>query len=101
MAIERDIDGVGYVFETDYGEDVQVARIVVRCSAGGAAGLFLVQADGSLESAEDLEGFGPNPAALDGVWPEPPEELIEDARRMAERKLGKLATQASDEESHS
>lgn len=86
MAIECEIQGQSYVFEADYGEEAETARIIVRCAAGGPEGLFLVQADGSLEPADDLDGFGPNPVASDGLWPVPPEELIEDARRIAEQK---------------
>lgn len=86
MAIESEIKGQTYIFEADYGEEAETARIIVRCAAGGPEGLFLVQADGSLEPADDLDGFGPNPVATDGLWPMPPDELIEDARRIAEQK---------------
>jgi hypothetical protein len=86
MAIECEIQGHIYVFEVDYGEETETARIIVRCAAGGTEGLFLVQADGSLESGDDLSGFGPNPVAEDGLWPLPPEEAIEDARHIAAQK---------------
>ncbi|WP_295389346.1 hypothetical protein [uncultured Thiodictyon sp.] len=86
MAYECVIDGQIYVFEAQYGEELETSRIIVRCAAGGPEGLFLVQRDGALEPADDLPGFGPNPVAVDGVWPLPPAQAIDDARRMAERK---------------
>ncbi len=86
MAVEREIAGHSYVFDVDYGEEAAAARIIVRCADGGTEGLFLVFADGSLEPADDLPGFGPNPASRSGLWPEPPEELIADARKIAELK---------------
>lgn len=86
MAYECVIDGHTYVYEADYGEETETARIIVRSAAGGPEGLFLVQSDGSVEAEEDLPGFGSNPVAEDGRWPPPPAELIEDAQRMAERK---------------
>jgi hypothetical protein len=86
MARECEIAGHSYVFDVDYGEELTASRIVVRCADGGTEGLFLVHQDGSLEPADDLPGFGPNPATADGLWPLPPEELIRDARRIAEAK---------------
>ena len=86
MAYECVIDGHTYVFEADYGEELETARIIVRSAAGGPEGLFFVQRDGALEAADDLPGFGPNPVAADGVWPLPPAQAIEDAQRMAEQK---------------
>jgi hypothetical protein len=86
MAIERDIRGQSYVFEVDYGEELDCARIIVRCSAGGPEGLYFVYADGSMEPAKGRGGFGPNPAHSEGIWPQPPAELIADARRIAQRK---------------
>ena len=86
MAYERVIQGHSYVFDVDYGEEVETARIIVRCADGGPEGLFLVQRDGALEPADDLPGFGANPAAADGLWPFPPEEAIADARHIAEHK---------------
>jgi hypothetical protein len=65
---------------------LETARIIVRSAEGGTEGLFLVQRDGTAEPADDLPGFGPNPAAEDGLWPLPPAELIEDARRIADAK---------------
>lgn len=86
MAYECVIEGHTYVFEADYGEELETARIIVRCADGGPEGLFFVQRDGTLEAADDLPGFGPNPAAPDGLWPLPPEAAIEDARHIAEQK---------------
>lgn len=86
MAIESDIRGQSYVFEVDYGEEPDCARIIVRCGAGGPEGLYFVYADGSMEPARGRGGFGPNPAHPEGVWPRPPAELIADARRIARRK---------------
>ena len=88
MARECEIAGHSYVFDVDYGEELAASRIIVRSAEGGSEGLFLVYQDGSLEPADDLPGFGPNPATADGLWPEPPEELIEDARRIARMKGG-------------
>jgi hypothetical protein len=86
MAYERVIHGHTYVFDVDYGEELEAARIIVRSADGGPEGLFLVQRDGSLEPADDLPGFGANPVTEDGLWPEPPDEAIADARRIAEQK---------------
>jgi hypothetical protein len=86
MAIECTIDGHEYVFDVDYGEEALVARIVVRSAEGGPEGLWLVDREGELEAAEDMPGFGPNPASGDGTWPEPPRELVRDARRIARAK---------------
>ncbi len=86
MAIETDLSGQSYVFEVDYGEEPDCARIIVRCGAGGPEGLFFVFADGSVEPAKGRGGFGPNPVHPEGRWPRPPAELIADARRIARRK---------------
>ena len=86
MAIEIDIHGQSYVFDVDYGEEPDCARIIVRCGAGGPEGLYFVFADGSLEPAKGRGGFGPNPAHPEGIWPRPPAELIADAQRIARRK---------------
>jgi hypothetical protein len=86
MAYECVIAGHTYIFEADPGEELETARIIIRCADGGPEGLYFVQRDGSLEPADDLPGFGPNPATLDGIWPLPPLEAIESARRMAEQK---------------
>lgn len=86
MAFETRIAGHTYVFDVDYGEESEVARIIVRSAEGGPEGLWLVDRDGELEPAEDLAGFGPNPAADDGLWPLPPQECIRDAQRIAEQK---------------
>jgi len=86
MAYESEIQGQTYIFEVDYGEESKAARVIVRPALGGPEGLFLVFPDGSLEPAEDVPGFGPNPAAEDGRWPMPPQELIADARRIAKAK---------------
>lgn len=86
MAIESIIQGQSYVFEVDYGEESGSARIVVRCAAGGPEGLFFVYPDGSIEPAKGRGGFGANPADPEGIWPRPPAELIEDARRIARLK---------------
>ena len=86
MAYESEIRGHTYVFDVDYGEELETARIIVRSAEGGTEGLFLVQRDGTAEPADDLPGFGPNPAAEDGIWPLPPAELIADARRIADAK---------------
>ena len=89
MAYESEIRGHSYVFDVDYGEELEAARIIVRSAEGGPEGLFLVLPDGTIEPAEDLPGFGPNPAEDDGLWPLPPAELIEDARRIADAKSRK------------
>jgi hypothetical protein len=86
MAYESEIQGQTYIFEVDYGEESKAARVIVRPAQGGPEGLFLVLSDGTIEPAEDVLGFGPNPAAGDGLWPLPPLELIEDARRIARAK---------------
>ncbi len=86
MAIETNIAGHVYVFDVDYGEESEVARIIVRSAEGGPEGLWLVDRDGEIEPADDLPGFGANPAAEDGLWPRPPQECIADAQRIAEQK---------------
>jgi|GEM_PF-2328271 hypothetical protein len=86
MAYPCEINGHSYIFEAVYGEELETSRIVVRSADGGPEGVFFVQRDGSLEPAEDLPGFGPNPASADGLWPDPPAEVIEDARRIAAQK---------------
>ena len=75
-----------YVYDVDYGEELSVARIIVRSDAAGSEGLFLVKQDGSLECADDKPGFGANPLTKDGLWPTPPREAIEDARHIAQAK---------------
>ena len=86
MPYECVFQGHSYVFEVDYGEELETARIIVRSGNGGPEGLFFVQRDGALEAADDLPGFGPNPVADDGLWPLPPDEAIADARQIAEQK---------------
>lgn len=76
-----------YLYEVDYGEELQAARIVVSCDAATGEGLFLVKASGQLEAADDLPGFSANPLHPDGIWPEPPAEAIADAKRIAEVKV--------------
>jgi hypothetical protein len=83
MAIECRIGGHEYVFDLDYGEEELLARIIVRSAEGGPEGLWLVDREGDLEAAEARPGFGPNPAADDGLWPEPPGEMVGDAQRIA------------------
>ena len=90
MAIECSIRRHIYVYDTDYGEEAEAARIIVRSAEGGTEGLFLVDREGNLEPADDLPGFGPNPASPDGIWPDPPEEMIEDARRIALAKTPEM-----------
>lgn len=94
MAIECTIGGHEYVFDLDYGEEATVARIIVRSAEGGTEGLFLVDEEGNCEPADDLEGFGPNPASDDGLWPDPPDEMLDDARRVA---LAKAAGSEGDD----
>ena len=89
MAYQYKIAGHVYIFDVDYGEEAEVARIIVRSAEGGSEGLFLVDRSGDVESADDLPGFGPNPAARDGIWPDPPHELIRDAQRIALQKMPK------------
>jgi hypothetical protein len=86
MAHQSTIRGHIYVCDVDYGEETKVARIIVRSAEGGPEGLFLVDGEGELEAADDLPGFGANPAARDGLWPAPPYEVIQDARRIAMQK---------------
>lgn len=86
MAKERRIGEHEYVFDLDYGEEELLARIIVRSAEGGPEGLFLVDRDGEVAAADDLPGFGPNPATEDGLWPAPPKEMIRDAQRIACRK---------------
>ena len=86
MAYEYKIRGHDYIFEAVYGEGLTTARIVVRSAEGGPEGMFIVGKDGSCEPADDLPGFGPNRAVRDGLWPMPPREVLEDARRIAEQK---------------
>lgn len=89
MAYQYKIAGHLYIFDVDYGEEAEVARIIVRSAKGGTEGLFLVDRTGDVESADDLPGFGPNPAAADGIWPHPPRELVRDAQRIALQKMPK------------
>jgi hypothetical protein len=86
MAYETIIGEHSYVFDVDYGEEAEVARIIVRSDAAGAEGLFLVDADGALEPGDDIDGFGPNPLTDDGLWPDPPAEIVADAQRIAAHK---------------
>jgi hypothetical protein len=86
MATQCTIAGHTYVFDVDYGEESLVARIIVRSVEGGPEGLWLVDREGGLEAADDLPGFGPNPASKSGVWPEPPQELVLAARGIARVK---------------
>ena len=86
MVYERNMNGHSYVFDVDYGEEAEVARVIVRSDAAGREGLFLVDREGAIEAAEDLPGFGPNPLAADGLWPRPPQEAIADARLIVEHK---------------
>ncbi len=83
MAYACTIRGHVYVFDVDYGEEAKVARIIVRSAEGGPEGLYLVDCEGELESADDLPGFGANPATRDGLWPRPPQEVVRDAQRIA------------------
>lgn len=75
--------GHTYVYDVDYGEELSVARIVVRGDVQGDEGLFLVKQDGSIEPGDDLPGFGVNAASADGIWPNPPREAIRDAADIA------------------
>jgi hypothetical protein len=86
MAIEKIIGHHSYIFDVDYGEEAEVARIIVRSDAAGTEGLFLVNAEGEIEPGDDIDGFGPNPLTDDGLWPDPPEEAIADAQRIAANK---------------
>lgn len=88
MAVETVIHGHHYVYEVDYGEEPTSARIIVRSADGGPEGLFFVYADGTVEPSRGRGGFGPNPSHPEGVWPHPPGELVEDARRIALGKTG-------------
>jgi hypothetical protein len=78
--------GHTYLYQVDYGEESAVARIIVRADAAGTEGLFLVKQDGSLEPADDRDGFGANTLRHDGLWPKPPREAIRDARVIAQQK---------------
>ncbi len=78
--------GHSYLYQVGFGEELAVARVIVRCDAGGTEGLFLVKQDGSIEPADDRPGFGTNPLRADGVWPNPPREAIRDAREIAQHK---------------
>ncbi len=78
--------GHTYLYQVDYGEELAVARIIVRSDAAGTEGLFLVKQDGSLEPGDDLDGFGANTLRHDGIWPDPPAEAIRDARIIAKQK---------------
>jgi len=98
MAFQTNIAGHVYVFDVDYGEESEVARVIVRSAEGGPEGLWLVDRDGGLEAAEDVSGFGPNPAVQDGLWPVPPEECICDAQRIAEQKHQRESGDGSGEE---
>ena len=89
MAYQYKIAGHVYIFDVDYGEEAEVARIIVRSAEGGSEGLFLVDRAGDVESADDLPGFGPYPAAGDRIWPDPPRELVRDAQRIASQKMPK------------
>jgi hypothetical protein len=75
-----------YIYQVDYGEESAVARIIVRADAASAEGLFLVKQDGSIEPADDKQGFGTNSLRTDGLWPTPPREAIADARVIAQQK---------------
>lgn len=86
MAYEQIIGEHSYIFAVDYGEEAEVARIIVRSDAAGTEGLFLVDAEGAFEPGEDIDGFGPNPLTDDGIWPDPPDEAIADAQRIAANK---------------
>lgn len=87
MAIEVLIRGHHYIYEVDYGEEPSSARIIVRCADGGPEGLFFVYADGTVEPSRGRGGFGPNPVHPEGIWPHPPAESVEDARRIARQKV--------------
>jgi len=82
-------------YDLDYGEEVQPARIIVRSADGGTEGLFLVDQEGACEPAEDLDGFGINPARDDGIWSDPPAQMIEEAAGIARVKAA--MSQAGDE----
>ena len=86
MEYQASHGGHDYLYEVHYGEESAVARIIVRADRNGPEGLFLVKPDGSLEPADDLPGFGINPLTPSGLWPEPPAEAIENARRIAQQK---------------
>jgi hypothetical protein len=78
--------GHTYLYQVGFGEELAVARVIVRCDAGGTEGLFLVKQDGSIEPADDRQGFGTNPLRKDGAWPTPPREAVRDAREIAQQK---------------
>jgi hypothetical protein len=78
--------GHSYLYQVDYGEEASVARIVVRSDSVTTEGLFLVKQDGSLEPADDRDGFGVNPLRHDGLWPSPPREALRDAVVIAQQK---------------
>jgi len=78
--------GHTYLYQVGYGEESAVARIIVRADAAGNEGLFLVKQDGSVEPADDRDGFGANALRHDGLWPNPPREAIRDARAIAQQK---------------
>ncbi|MGB5831239.1 MAG: hypothetical protein WBG92_04520 [Thiohalocapsa sp.] len=83
--------GHTYLYQVDYGEEAYVARIIVRADSAGTEGLFLVKQDGSLEPADDRDGFGANGLRTDGLWPKPPREAISDARVIAQQKAHSFA----------
>jgi hypothetical protein len=78
--------GHTYLYQVGYGEELAVARITVRSDAASAEGLFFVKQDGSVEPADDRDGFGPNALRHDGAWPDPPREAVRDAREIARQK---------------
>jgi hypothetical protein len=86
MAYEQIIGRHSYIFDVDYGEEAEAARIIVRSDTAGTEGLFLVDADGEIEQGADIDGFGPNPLTDDSHWPEPPKEAVADAQRIAAHK---------------
>ena len=82
----RRFRGHTYLYQVDYGEEIAVARIIVRSDAAGTEGLYFVKQDGSLEPADDRPGFGANPLRKDGLWPIPPAEAVRDGRVIAQQK---------------
>lgn len=85
MAYEVEYEGHVYFYEVDYGEELGVARIVIRSDSKNA-GLFFVKPNGMFDPAVDTPGFGVNTLAQDGVWPDPPREAIEDVVKIARQK---------------
>jgi hypothetical protein len=51
--------GHTYLYQVAYGEELAVARIIVRSDTAGTEGLFLVKQDGSLEPADHDRGSLP------------------------------------------